>query len=178
MKMNPRVAGMVIGLAMAVFSSQASAAEFHLGYPVTGEQTTTHYFTTFAGKVTCKTVHWSGTAASTTSELTMTPKFETCTAFGFINTPIDVNGCALLITATGVTHVECPAGKEIEITTPGCTTKIGPQTISGNTFANNAGKTDVVMTMNASGITYNECGKSFSNATYTGASTLTYIWFE
>lgn len=174
--------GSIIGVICVLSTSSASAAEFHLGLPLTGAQSTGHVFTTIAGTVTCKVVHANGVASTgTTSELTLTPKYENCTAFAFINVPIDVNGCIYRLTVDGVTHLECPTEKQIEITAPFCTTKIGPQTASGSSFANNATKTDVVVTMNISGISYDECGTKRTNATYTGTTTLTSsgnIWFE
>jgi hypothetical protein len=36
----------------------------------------------------------SGTVApATASEIELEPAFSECTAFGFVNTPIDMNGC-------------------------------------------------------------------------------------
>jgi hypothetical protein len=167
----------------ALGASAASAGSFTGGTStgnLTGAQTTTHVFTTNAGTVTCTTAHFVGTwKESPAASQTVTPKYETCKAFGFINVPIDVNACSYEFTAnaTGEVHVKCAAGKAIEITTPGCTTSVGPQTISSNTYTNTTnpatGKMDVLIHTNIAGITYNECGTVRTNGTYTGTTTVT-----
>lgn len=184
MSFRSRSIGLVVAVVGTLGATSASAAEFHLEpqFPVTGVQSTGHVFTTKDGTVTCKTVHSSGMASMTTGEITLTPKYENCTAFGFINVPIDVNGCDFLVTADGVTHLGCPGGSQIEITAPFCSTKIGPQTLTGSSFANNASKTDIVVTLNISEISYSNCEGSWTSGTYTGKTTLTSsvgaIWFE
>jgi hypothetical protein len=173
-------------LAMAATgASVASAAEFHMGSTtgtVTGSQITgqpQHVFTTSAGKVTCTVAHFTGTyTASTTTSQTLLPKWEKCTAFGFINIPYDVNGCHFTFTAAvgGQTHLVC-GGKPIEITTPGCTTTIGSQTLSTTEFTNSTdtttGKMHIIAHTNIAAITYNECGTVRNNGTYTGTTTWT-----
>ncbi len=79
----------------------------------------------------------------TTDELTVTPVYSGCTAFGQ-NATVKMNGCHY--TATGAStpaltadvDVVCAtAGKQIEITTAICQVKVPPQTTSGHiTFAN------------------------------------------
>lgn len=185
MKRSLKTLGLVLAAVFAmgaVMASAASAAEFHsAAAPVTlsGSQSTSHVFTTNAGTVTCKVATFSGSSSvKTTSEITMTPKYENCTAFGFISVPIHVKG-DYLFTANGDVHVN----GTFEITAPGCTTTVsGPQTLKGaNSFSNNAGKTDVIAKTNASGIAYNECGTARTNGTYTGTTTVTgtsNVWYE
>jgi hypothetical protein len=172
----------------AIGASAASAAEFHSAiHPqeIHGTQTTGHVFTTNAGTVTCKKATFTGTtSAKTSATQTLSPDYNECTAFGFINVPIHENGCAYIFDASGTTEVECPEGKKIEITAPFCTTTVGPQHIAGGmSFANNAGKTDINATTNIkTEIDYNECGTNRTNGSYTGGTTVTgasgSIWYE
>jgi hypothetical protein len=174
--------------AVSVSSAFATERYFHSESTSTtfsGTQTTGHVFTTNAGKVTCTTAKFTGSASvATTMELTIEPEYKSCTAFGFIGVPIDVNGCHYLFTSETatkgttepvITHITCPTGKAIEVTAPGCTTKVGPQTIGGNSFDNgtSGGKKDVTVTTNVEGIEYNECGTVRNNGKYTGTTTVT-----
>ena len=163
---------------VALTASNASAAFFVSAvHPQTinGSQTTSHVFTTNAGTVNCKKATFSGTTGEYIAETqTLTPDYSECTAFGFINVPVHENGCAYVFNAGGTTEVECPEGKKIEITAPFCTTTVGPQHFSsGMSYSNNAGETDIVASTNISGISYNECGTSRTNGTYTGGTTVT-----
>ena len=174
----------------AIGASAASAADFRSEvHPqsVSGTQTTSHVFTTDAGTVTCKKATFSGTTSGTTaSTQTLTPEYDECTAFGFVNVPIHENGCGYIFNANGTTEVECPSGKKIEITVPFCTTTVGEQHIGeGMSFSSNAGKTDIIATTNITktiGIDYNECGTNKTNGSYTGTTTVTgasgSIWYE
>jgi hypothetical protein len=192
MKRNLKALGLMLAAVFAMSAlgaTAASAAEFHAASaPVTinGTQSTGHQFKTDAGTVTCKVATFTGTQSSKTSAtVTMTPTYKECTAFGFINVPIHTNGCAYIFNANGNTEVECPAGKTFEITAPGCTTKVGPQSITGgNTFTNNAGKTQITVDTDITGkIAYNECGSATTGGTYTGGTTVTgaggvAVWWE
>jgi len=173
----------------AVGASAASAAEFHSASApstITGAQSTGHVFTTDAGTVTCKTVTFSGTqSAKTTTEVTLTPKYESCKAFGFaVGIPIHVNGCGFRLNASGTTELECPTGKAIEITVPGCTTSIGPQHFATGMEYTTIGTTPsrtITAHSNISGISYNECGTPTKNGTYKGSTKITgsagEVWF-
>ncbi|HEX3240504.1 MAG TPA: hypothetical protein VHR18_10265 [Solirubrobacterales bacterium] len=158
----------------AIGASAASAAEFHSAvHPqeIHGTQTTSHVFTTNAGTVTCKKATFTGTSAAKTSATqTLSPDYNECTAFGFINVPIHENGCALLFYANGTSEIACPFGKKIEITAPFCTTTIYPQHLTGGvTYATIT--TDITVTTNITGIHYNECGTTRTNGTLTGKTT-------
>jgi hypothetical protein len=89
-----------------------------------------------------------------------------------------VNACHYTFTAAagGQVHIVC-AGKPIEITTPGCTTSVGSQTVETNEFTNatdaNTGKMHIIIHTNVAGITYNECGTVRKDGTYTGTTTIT-----
>jgi hypothetical protein len=169
--------------ALSAVGGSAASANFTAGSTTgnsTGVQTTGHVFTTNAGTTTCATAHFAGTwVAANSTSATVTPKWEGCKAFGFIGVPIDVNGCSIEGTTNegGEAHIKCPAGKAMEITTPGCTTSVGPQTLKTNTYTNTTnattGKMDVLIHTNIAGITYNECGTARTNGTYTGTTTFT-----
>jgi hypothetical protein len=169
----------------AIGASSASAAEFHTGSAtgtLTGTQITgqpQHVITTSAGKVTCAVAHFDGSfSASTTTSLTLLPTYAKCTAFGFINVPVETKGCHFNITAAagGEHHIVCPV-EPMVIATPGCTTTIGSQTVKSAEFTNATdavtGKMHIIMHTNVTGITYNECGTVRNNGTYTGTTTLT-----
>lgn len=189
MKRKFKTLGLVLVATFAVSamgSPAASADFFSEVHPQTlsGSQTTNHVFTTNAGTVSCKVATFSGTtSASASPTQTLAPNYENCIAFGFISVPIHENGCAYVLHANGTTEIECPEGKKIEITAPGCTMTIGPQHFSsGMSFSNNAGKTDIVASTNISSqIDYNACGTVRTNGSYTGATTVTgasgAVWF-
>lgn len=187
-KLNGAVIAAVLGILSVAGGTSASAAEFHSAvHPQTlsGSQTTVEVFTTDSGTITCKKATLSGTtSAKTSTTVTLTPSWGECTAFGFINIPIHVNGCAYVYHSTGTIDLECPLGKKIEWTAPFCTTTYGAQHIAeGMTFHSNAGKTDVIMTVNIiKAIDYNECGSAKANGSTTGTYTITAgsgsVWFE
>jgi len=172
----------------AIGASAASAAEFHsAGAPttITGTQSTSHVFTTSAGTVTCKTATFSGTQSTqTATTVQLTPTYKECTAFGFINVPIDVNGCSYTFTSHGATTVDCAAGKAFEITVPGCTTKVGPQTFAKGMEYTTVGSTpsrSITSHTNVTEIEYNECGTVRKNGTYKGDTSIKgsagEVWF-
>jgi len=163
----------------ALAASSALAAEFHSAAApatISGNQSTSHVFTTSAGTFTCKVATFSGTTASkTASSQTLTPKYESCTAFGFLNVPVVINGCGYVFQASGVTEIECPAGKAIEIAWPGCTTKIKEQKPAGSLEYTTVGTTpnrDIRVHTSLSGIAYDECGTARTNGSYKGTTTV------
>jgi hypothetical protein len=113
---------------------------------------------TEAGAMECKaTFHANLNEA--VSNLTVTPTYTGCRAFGFLEATIDMNGCDYEFTtatrigtsadlqthewttgvhnsntepASEVTHLKCPAGKSIEITAATCRAQIHPQTLHGH----------------------------------------------
>jgi hypothetical protein len=163
----------------ALGASAASAGEFHSANApatITGTQSVSHVFTTNAGAVTCKSATFSGTqSGKTATEITMTPTYKDCTAFGFINVPIDTNGCAFRFLSNGTTVIECPFGPEIEITVPKCTISIGPQHLASGmsyTTTGSAPNRAITTDTNISGIEYDECGTVRTNGTYSGSTSL------
>jgi hypothetical protein len=192
--MNRKLKALALALAavmaMAAFASSASAAEFHSEVEHTeikGEMEGTDVFTTNAGTVKCTTATYTGTtSAFTTKEITVTPTYGGCTAFGFVNTPIDTNNCHYTFTPNPgtppVLHISCPVAP-ITVTAFNCWITVGSQTVnSGIEYTNNGvGATrDVTVDVNISGLTYTqhpknfpECAKgTFSNGAYSGLATV------
>jgi len=153
-----------------------------------------------SGEVKCTTSTSDSTATAVSgqiNEITGSPTFSGCTAFG---SPADVkvNGCTGTSTtgtsiAAGVVtwgpeqgHQLCPTGKSIEITptfvgASVCTLFIGPQTATGGHVVgrNVAGSSpmDITMESAASGIHYTGSGgicgngETHTNATLSGNAT-------
>jgi hypothetical protein len=178
-------------MAMAAFASPASAAEFHSEVAHTeikGEQEEAlDVFTTNAGTVKCNTATYTGTtSAVTTSEITVTPAYSNCTAFGFVNTPIDTNNCHYTFTSNPgtppVMHIVCPSAP-ITVTAFNCWVTVGSQTVnSGITYTNSGvgSARDITVDKTISGLTYTQHSKSFpgcsigtfTNGTFTGSTTI------
>jgi hypothetical protein len=168
-------------LALAGLSPPARAAEFHFeaAHTIIGgiDIGSGDLFVVNAGTVRCTTSLYSGTAnAATTSEITATPTYNDCTAFGFVSTKIDVpggnvaagagGGCDYKFTpstASSHLHIVCGAGEFITVTAFNCYVKIGTQTATGTTYDNSGSGTgrEVVLTHNVSGLTYTQESKSF-----------------
>lgn len=162
----------------AIGASTAVAAEFHASSAPTsiaGSQTEAVVFTTNAGTVTCKTFTVSGTQeASTSTFVDVTPHLTNCTAFGFINVQVHVNACSFRWYSSGTSEIRC-GGKEIEITAPLCTTKIGPQHFGSGVSYTTSGTSpnrDWIAHVNISGVKYDECGTKYSNGALKGKLTV------
>lgn len=137
-------------------------AKQHGGTSVTG---------TDAGAISCAEITYEGDQTVTpASEISLTPTFSGCTALGFLNIPIDTNGCFYKFTAwtkvdgnfEGSTDIVCPEGKVIEVTAPGCTITFGAQTgLKTVTFTNlGAGTTrELTIDFALTGTKYEEHGK-------------------
>lgn len=168
----------------AVAASSASASHpFHFGSEevhteITGTQHAGEdVFTTNGGTVKCNTATYTATTNATkVTDITVTPHYTSCKAFGFINVPIDMDGCdytfttgTLETTAGGVedyegsVHIVCPGtGHEhaIRITAPGCEVTVPAQTPTGGkiTFTNIGSGTTRQVTVDVAltGIHYTE----------------------
>jgi hypothetical protein len=161
-----------LGLAIAAFSGSASAAEFHgesAHTLISGSAIGDHVFTFSAGNARCTESTASGTQTTgvTSSEITITPKYGGCTAFGFIGATIDVNGCDYRFTpnANPYLHITC-GEKPIEVTTPTCVVTVGSQTVnSGVSYINGgAGTTrDITVKIALAGLAYTQHNKAFPN---------------
>jgi hypothetical protein len=147
----------------AVAASGAQAAQFHSASAsgttyLTGNQATTNLFSTTAGNVKCKKATFGGsyTGGTTATDLTITPAYAECTAFGQ-NATVTINGCTYTFTqptsaTTGNVDLACPGSNVITVDVPAgnCTLTIGPQTLKGDVDYTNqteaSGKKDVLVT--------------------------------
>jgi hypothetical protein len=181
-------------------ASVVQASELHAAAgpnaSILGEQTTSNVFTTDSGTVTCTQALFEGTAPSATSgtttaqELTVTPTYTGCKAFG-LNATVDMNGCEYTITGAGqpaltaTVDVVCnkTVGKVIEVTAAGgCTVTVGPQGVGGGHLIFSAGTSspaDVTVNITRYAISYEGHGVCPSlpattpttGGTYTGGAT-------
>jgi hypothetical protein len=175
-------------LTMATYTSAgASAAEFHSELAHTELRATNETpfeLTVNAGTVKCITAHFTGTmAVATTSTIELTPQFTECTAFGFVSTTVDHNGCNLVFhtepgteNQEGRASITCPVEKAITVTAFNCWVTIGSQgPLSTFTYTNkNSGRDrDITIDFHLTSVKYTQQSKSFpgcSNGTFTNAS--------
>ncbi|HKF83157.1 MAG TPA: hypothetical protein VKB23_09375 [Solirubrobacterales bacterium] len=194
------IAAAVAAMMAFVGASSASAAEFHtntVGATLHGTQSGSHVFTVQGSKVTCEVASFSGkTAALTTASQTMTPKYEKCTAFGFANAEVNMNGCHYVFYANGTVDFICPAGKFATIKVPtffgSCHVDIfGSNGLKSVSYTNAADKKTLTVHAAVKGIPYNVTTSSGgcplttgegTNSEYTGTTTVTAggatIWVE
>jgi hypothetical protein len=115
--------------------------------------------------IVCTTATYEGTAANTSTELTITPHYSNCHTTGSAAVvTVHVNGCDYRFTigkkstADNTVDLVCPAGKEIEVTHEGCTIKIPPKNnILGVAYETiiTGGKHAITLKATASGFTTN-----------------------
>lgn len=117
---------------------------FTAPYPatITGGQTTEHVLSVQGSPVKCGKVNVTAELPYETPELSFQPEYSECTAFGFANSKVEMNGCEYLLTVEsgsgdtfgGGAHIECPEGKAITITTASslCLVQIPEQTPTTN----------------------------------------------
>ncbi len=127
------------------------------------------------------------TLATSIDELTLIPSDSTsCVAFGFANTHIDFTDCDFLFTSTTGEgedlHLTCPEGQQVDITPTifgfsVCTVTVFPGTFETVGY-DNVRNGDIQMTINATGISYEEhpdpggCGVgSGTDGAFTGTPT-------
>jgi hypothetical protein len=187
----------VLGLAVvavlaltAVMASAASAASYTASaYPAIATGTNTkgsEVFTTEGGKVECDS-HFRGTLSAASSTLTVTPKYTSCEAFGFLEATVNMESCDYLFHATSTSSttvdVVCPSGS-IKITAGTCKVEIKGQTGLSSVGTTNSGS-NVIAKPNVSGIAYTVTQDGFlcpfggtgnkTGATYTGEVTLSRV---
>lgn len=134
----------------AVASASASAFTNFVSKPApqsfAAEQVGKHKFTISGSAVECEIAKFKG---KTEKEKQTTLKkveavYEKCTAFGFVSSTVNMNGCTYGFNIAGEVEVECPTGKEIEIAVSngsGCAVKIGTQSkLKSVTYTNVKGK--------------------------------------
>lgn len=187
----------VFAMSAIVSSSASASTAFHFTGPagvtsVKAAQVGTDVFTTDSGKVSCLHATYAGSVTGpTAASIKVTPTYSEChiiVLFTFSVT-IHTNGCEYVfkpVTKTaggvyeGTVDIECPVGKQIVVTAPGCQITVGSQTgLKTVTFKEvGAGATtEVEVNANLTGIDYVEdntggfCennGKTTTNGTYVG----------
>jgi hypothetical protein len=204
------------GLALvAVFALSAFVAQGASANPLTVEGGATgttfytgdqdnglHIFHNDGGNVECSTAVFTGTTTgASVNELTITPSYNECKAFGFAKAEVHHNGCNYTFTtpetksANEVTwnnnqiHIVCNTGNPITITptfagVSVCTQFVDTQTPTGghvtgtNAGVNNPNGMDITLHVALTGIHYfgtgGACGnnETHNNATYNGTSTV------
>jgi len=173
---------------MAFSASAAFAGSLHSeGTDTTlkGSQVGEDVFTVNAGTVKCTEATYAGTTGATTTETTqkLTPTYSGCTAFGFVSTAIDTNGCQYEFSGDNesVNIVNCSTG--IVVTAFNCWVTVKNQTPTGTVSYTNTGTgtgRDIDATVNLTAVTYTQTSKSFpgctagtfTNGTYKGAATV------
>jgi len=195
-------------LALSAFMAQtASAVPLTVEgkkVDLTGEQIEGKHKFTSSATVECTTATFSSVHSTETSgqinELTVTPTYTGCTAFGFATAHVKTNGCTYTFTTPtdiGVetvtwdasqVHILCPESKKIEITPTSfgvsvCTQSVAAQTptdaanshVVGTNVANSI-PMDVALNVTLAGISYTgtggACGTAGNNATYSGKATI------
>jgi hypothetical protein len=156
-------------LAGALSASSASAADFHsestADTVLKGSQVGSDKFVVNAGSEVCNEVSYEGIqTGATATTVKVIPKFSECTAFGFIHSTYDINGCFYEFSGDDSTmKIVCPEGQTIVKTAFNCWVTIGSQTLSGATSSNTGAGTsrDIDITLNVTGIHYVQHSKSF-----------------
>jgi hypothetical protein len=168
---NLKVLGLalVAVLAMSAMVASAASASQYTGsaYPTTGTGANTagnETFTTPGGTVQCDS-HFEGKLAAASSELTVTPKYTGCVAFGFLNATVAFNGCDYLFKAgaslgggayNNSVDVVCPAGSgPVTITAGTCKVDVPAQTGLSNVKTTNLAAGTVTVQPNVTNITMN-----------------------
>jgi hypothetical protein len=168
--------GLVAVLALSlVVNSFASAAQFTASkYPALWERSYEAsgigYFETEAGKTVCKHITAQGTLKEASSTLAVQTAYKECTAFGFLATTVDMEGCEYLLhvssgsgdTYTGTGDLVCPAGKVIKGTAGVCEIQIPAQVGSVSfEFTNDTAKGKISGKATASNVHYTVTKDSF-----------------
>jgi hypothetical protein len=106
--------------ALSVAGAAADSFRFAPVTAISASQSGSSSLVTTAGSANCGSGSFVGASiAAETSEVTVTPTYESCTAFGFPGA-VHVNGCTYVLhigeATSGTADIKCPAGKELTIT--------------------------------------------------------------
>jgi hypothetical protein len=199
---NFKALGLALVAVFAMSSLVASAAQAEQSYRSSASPTTlsgsqvaqNKFHVPGAGTVECSGANFKGTVVGTAvSTIEVHPEYSGCVAFGFATTHITTTGCnykfATPIKNQATNQVICSGTSKIKITptffgSSVCTVEVGSQTPSGVVdLANNAGKTDVLVTSTVTKISHTAgCGASAAaDGEYTGSVTevgTNSIWVE
>ncbi len=170
-----KVLVLALGAMLALAAGQASSAGavplFHSEVSHTlgnGANVGDLVMTVNAGSIKCKKVTGTGTlSAATVTEATSTPTYSECTAFGFVNTTIDMNGCYNVITADIEVHLKCPEGQTMQVTAFNCWISIPPQSATSAEYetVGSGSSREIVARESGEGIHYTQTSKSFPGCT-------------
>lgn len=163
----------------AISPGAAIAGEFHseigTDTAIKASQVGTDVTTVNGGTWKCNEITYSGTqVGATATTIKVVPRFSECSAFGFVNIPIDSQQCTYEFSGDNSNMViACPATEPLTVTSFNCWVTIPSQTIVGGvTYANtgSGSSRDLDITLNLSGFHYIQHSKSFpgcSNGTRT-----------
>lgn len=165
----------VAALALAAVAAGASAATFTASETgeLVGTATTNQVFSVSSGNsVTCKKATTTGKIESVkTAEQEVTVAYAECSAsfFGFPAGAADVSNATYKFTANGEIHLLNTV--TINATSLGCTTTVGPQTLSKAIYTNEGGKLKITsdVTGGIKSESANGC-PSGTNGSYTGSN--------
>ncbi|MEZ5076453.1 MAG: hypothetical protein R2725_03310 [Solirubrobacterales bacterium] len=179
----------------AVLASAASANEFTAeaeSVEVTADQTEEgqHVFSVEGSEVKCNTAHFAteGEVAAPAESLEVHPEYGGCTAFGFVGSTIDTEGCNYVLNAgstktSGDTYdgnidLICSESAVIKVTAGTCEAQIGSQEgLTEIMYTNLTGSGEVEVEANVTGIAVNKTKDGFlcplsgtgeATGTYTG----------
>lgn len=173
-------------MSLALSASSASAGQFHFGAShVTISGSGEDVLTLGAGTLRCKKVTYGGTqATATATTVRVKPSYAECSAFGFVNVPIDVGSCEYELSGDNndLKIVNC-GSNPITVTAFNCWVTISDQTSpqSITYVAGGAGNThDVRFHANSTTLSYTQHSKSFpgclkgsfTNGSFTGSGTV------
>jgi hypothetical protein len=172
---------LVAVLAVAAMATATAGAEWHVHETgtVKGINVGEEVFTTNAGNVKCEVSEYNGSVASTTpGAIRFKPTYKNCTAFGFVNTPIDVGTCEKEITTpvnTTSTYHWVNCATPIRITAFNCEVTIGNQgPLSHITWTQiNGPPPHIQGHTTTTGVKYTQHSKSFpgcTNGTFTNGT--------
>jgi hypothetical protein len=183
MRGKSKVFGSALAAILVLCATLAGAAQAEQSYHASGAPTTlsgsqvatTKIHIPGSGTIECTGVNLTGTLASSTSSLIeVHPSFSGCVAFGFATVHVTTTGCNFLF-GTPVKNqanmaISCTGTNKITVTptffgASVCSVEFGTQQPAGSVdLANNAGKTDFLITATLSKIAHTSgCGGS--NAT-------------
>jgi hypothetical protein len=139
----------------AVMASAASAAQYTASsYPTTATAESAvgnDVFTTEGGAVECKS-HFVGTLTGASSDLTVTPTYTNCKAFGFVEA--SVTGCKYTFTAVSTTSSSVDVVNPCTVVASTCHVTVGNQNGLNSVATTNTAAGDVDVQANVTGIAY------------------------
>lgn len=178
------VAVLALSLVITSFSAAAqfTASSYPAKYEKEGNPEEFGYITTDGGTVKCSSGAASATLSEASSTISISGSFGSCTAFGFINATVTVNGCTTLVhvkegsgdTYTGTADLVCPEGKSVVTTASTCEMQVPSQNGSvGLEYTNKTGAEGTVdIKVTSSKFNYNVTKDGFACPfTGTGATT-------